>query len=145
MGDEILVEIYGDEADDAERDRLARALRRELLGIREIDKVAGAQAGPAPPGSRSAGLAAVGALVVSVQPTLELLGKVLRVAKGWLDRKPSGAAAPKSMRVTFNGQILDFYPNEQQQAEVVAAFLAAATAGGRSSTPDVSPDAPGDT
>jgi len=148
MGSEVLAETYADDLRPAERDRMAKALRGELMGIREVDSVAAAEAGPAPPGTKSAGLAAVGGLVVSVQPTLELLEKVLRVAKAWVDRRRSGAAAPKAMRVTVNGQSLDFNSNEQQATDVSGTFLAVAVAAGprsatsttRANSPDAAED-----
>jgi hypothetical protein len=141
MSSEILVEMYADDLRPAERALMSEALRREMLGIREVDSVAAAEAGPALPSTKSAGLAAVGGLVVSVQPTVELLGKVLQVAKAWLDRRRSDAVAPKAMRVTINGQSLDFYPNEQQATDVLAIFLAEAVAAGARRAPGTTRDA----
>lgn len=133
MTDEILVEVFAEEG-PAERDRMAQELRRELLEIREVDGVVPAVAGPAPPGTKAVGLMAIGALVVELTPTVEVLRKLLGTALGWLSRR-ADAEAPKAMRVTINGHTMEFTPDEEQQAEVVRAFIEAATAGPAGATP----------
>jgi hypothetical protein len=122
MSDEVKVELFAADADADELDRMASALRRELLDIPEVDRVAPVTAGPAPAGTRAVDIAAIGAFLVSVKPTAELLGRVLGVVRGWLNR--SGAS---TLKITVNGSTLELKPTEEQQEELVRAFLAKAT------------------
>jgi hypothetical protein len=118
MSDEILLELFDEDLDPAEAERMALSLRRELLEIDEVEDVAAATAGPAPPGARGVELASLGALVVAAQPTMAVLGKVLGLLRSWL--KPGGA----TMRVTVNGQSIELTPSKEQQDALVAGFLA---------------------
>jgi hypothetical protein len=87
---EMLVAVQEEDVDDGELDRLAAMLRNELLGL-DVDEVRRAASGqPAPPGTRGVDVAAVGALVVSLAPTAELLSRVLSTVRAWLQRGPSG-------------------------------------------------------
>ena len=53
MSDDMVVDLYDEDLDPAEVEQLTLALRRELLDVAEVEDVAQAQAGPAPPGSRA--------------------------------------------------------------------------------------------
>ena len=94
MSDEILVELYdeGTPVDADEVDRLTLALRRELLDIDDVESVSGVSAGPAPPGTRGLDIAALGALAVTVRPTVDVLVKVSEwCGAGWgVGRAPAG-------------------------------------------------------
>lgn len=126
MADEILVEVFG-EGDRAEQDRMARELRDELLGVREVEAVNPAVTGPAPPGTRAVGIVAIGALLVEIAGSVSAVDKLVKVALGWFNRRPEG----KAMRVTINGQTIEFTPeSSDQQAEMIRTFVAAATAAG---------------
>lgn len=120
MGDEILVELYaeGEQFDDDELERMRLALRREFLELSEVEAVGTVSAGPAPPGTRGLDIAAIGALAVSVQPTIDVLEKVFGLLRGWLGRNSS------TMRVTVNGQSIELSPTKEQQAALVEAFIA---------------------
>jgi hypothetical protein len=122
----ILLELFSEDADPAETERLTHALRRELLDLREVDDVSPASAGPPPPGARGVDLAALGALVVSVKPTVDLLVKLVGVVQDWLGRHKDPGA--QTMRVTINGQSLELTPTKGQQERIVRQFLEAATA-----------------
>ena len=124
MADEILVEVFG-EGDRAEQDRMAQELRRELLQVREVEAVDPAVSGPAPPGSKGLEIAAIGAVLVQVAGNVDAISKLVKVALGWFNRKPAG----KAMRVTINGQTIEFTPDAAQQAEMMRAFIDAAQAG----------------
>jgi hypothetical protein len=118
MSDDVLLELVGD--DPAENERLALALRDELLEIDEVEDVSQATAGPAPDGARGLDVAAVGALLVTVEPTIELLGKVFRVVQGWLSR---GHQPGQVLKVTINGQSIEFTATSKQQDAVVKQYL----------------------
>ena len=143
MSDDMVVDLYDEDLDPAEVEQLTLALRRELLDVNEVEDVAHAQAGPAPPGSRAIGLAEIGSLIVTVTPTVEALAKVVGVLRGWMaSRKSSGSTKQSAMRITVNGQTLELTPTAEQQQALVEEFVkaAASDAIGRS---DDSPAAPG--
>lgn len=118
MSDEILIELPINEADPAETDRLAQTLRRELLEITEVNAVTAPVAGPAPPGAKGLDFGALGALLVSVKPTVTLVTNVIGVVRGWLDRTGG------TMELTLNGQTIVLKPTREQQQELIAHFIA---------------------
>ncbi len=143
MSDDMVVDLYDEDLDPAEVEQLTLALRRELLDVAEVEDVAQAQAGPAPPGSRAIGLAEIGSLIVTVKPTVEVLAKVVGVLRGWMaSRKASGTTQKSTMRITVNGQTLELTPTAEQQQALVAEFVKAAGADGDGTT-DGSAGAPG--
>jgi hypothetical protein len=118
MGDEVMVELFSTDVDADELDRMAAALRRDLLDIPEVDKVAPVSAGPAPAGTRAVDVTAIGAFLVTVKPSIELLSKVVGVVRGWLRRSGEG-----TLKITVNGSTLELTPTQEQQDELVRAFL----------------------
>jgi hypothetical protein len=78
----------------------ARQLRRELLEL-DVDAVGAPRAGQAPPGSRGADAAALGALVVTIAQS-QLLPSVLDIVKTWLT-----ASRQRSVRLELDGDVLD--------------------------------------
>jgi hypothetical protein len=124
MSDEILVELFSEGApvEPEEIERMTLALRREFLDIDAVESVAPASAGPAPPGSRGLDIAALGALAVTVQPTVEVLVKVFGVLRSWLGKRES------TMRVTVNGQSIELTPTKEQQDALVQRFIKATAA-----------------
>ena len=143
MSDDMVVDLYDEDLDPAEVEQLTLALRRELLDVTEVEDVAQAQAGPAPPGSRAIGLAEIGSLIVTVKPTVEVLAKVVGVLRGWMaSRKASGSAKKSTMRITVNGQTLELTPTAEQQQVLVEEFVKAAATGGEGNAED-SASAPG--
>lgn len=124
MGDQVMVELFSKDADADELDRMASALRRDILGIPEVAQVSPVSAGAPPPGTRAVDVAAIGAFLVTVKPSVQLLGKVVGVVRAWLGRSQTG-----TLKITVNGSTLELTPTQQQQEELVRAFLAkAATA-----------------
>ncbi|CUR55295.1 conserved hypothetical protein [metagenome] len=126
MSEDILVEVFGAGApsDPEELDRITRGLRRELLELQEVAQVAAATAGPAPPGTRGLDVAAIGALAVTVKPTIEVLEKVFGMLRAWMGSRHSSETPQSTLRVTVNGQTIELIPTEEQQAALVAAFIA---------------------
>lgn len=115
----LMVEMYDDGADPEETERQTLALRRELLDLDEVESVRAASAGEAPPGSRAVDVAAVGALIVAVQPTAAAIGKLFAVVRQWLANPLRG-----TMKVTVNGQSIELRATAEQQEQLVETFLA---------------------
>jgi len=119
MGDEILLELFEEtgEATPDETDSAARSLRRDLLDLEVVGSVGPASAGPPPEGARGLDLSALGALLVSAQPTVAVLTKVFGVLRDWMSRRSA------SLRVTVNGQSIELTPTTAQQDALVQAFI----------------------
>lgn len=123
----ILVEFVPADASAEELDRATRALRRELLDVDAVQSVSRATGGPAPDGSRGIGVEAVGALLVSAEPTLEVLKRLLDVVRSWLGRAAGGdEGSGDAMRITVNGHTIELTPTAEQQQALVEKFLAEA-------------------
>jgi hypothetical protein len=122
MVDSILVELFDTRADEVEIDRLTRVVRQELLEIDDVDAVTTPETGPAPEGSRGLALGALGALVISAQPTVEVLTRVFGVIRTFVSR----AGADRKMRLTVNGHSIELLPTDEQQQVLVERFLAEA-------------------
>ncbi len=78
----------------------ARQLRRELLEL-DVDAVGVPGAEQAPPGSRGADAAVLGALVVTIAQS-QLLPSVLDTVRTWLT-----ASRQRSVRLELDGDVLD--------------------------------------
>jgi hypothetical protein len=89
------------DADREELVALAVRLREWLLpvGVESVGLVA---AGPAPSGTRSAGMFVAGVLTVLFARSSELLGKLVNVVQSWLSS--SGA---RSVRLELDGDVLE--------------------------------------
>lgn len=123
MTEDIRVEfVSGPDADPEEIDALTRALRAEILEVDEVDRVDQATAGPAPDGSKGLDVAAIGALVVGVSPGIQAVAKVIEVVRGWLANR-SSSTPPLQMSV--GDKTITVVASEEQQEELVAAFVAA--------------------
>ncbi len=87
--------------DDAEQVAEATlGLRRELLEL-DVDAVEPPRTGEAPPGSRAAEVAALGALVVTVAQS-GMLTPVVAAVQSWLARSP-----PRSVKLELDGDVLE--------------------------------------
>ena len=89
-------------ADEEELERGALRLRDELSAL-DVDRVEPAPGGPVPDDARSGTTAALGALLVSLHPTVGLLTAVVATVRGWLSRP--GAA--RSVRLEVDGDVLE--------------------------------------
>src|SRR5215207_7362728 len=81
----VLVTIGENGADDERLTELTSVLFEELLSG-DADDVARVSAGDAPPGARAVDLAAVGALLVTLQTSVAVLHRVITTVRGWLGR-----------------------------------------------------------
>ena len=80
MATELLIEIFEPDADDETVDELSRDLRSGLLDL-DVDSVSSVPAGPAPAGSKGLDMAAVGALLVQVKDSAQMLTAVIGLAR----------------------------------------------------------------
>jgi hypothetical protein len=83
---ELFIEISLDEGDATELDELTHQLRAEVEGL-HVDSVESVSAGDAPQGTKSADLAAIGQLAVTLAPTI--IPPLFDLLKSWVVRKPS--------------------------------------------------------
>lgn len=79
----------------------AAQLREELCEL-DVDDVTDAVAGDAPPGSKGLDLAVLGALVVRLSQSRELLREVVDTVHDWLNRNDS-----HHVRLEIDGDVLD--------------------------------------
>jgi hypothetical protein len=93
---------------------LTRNLREELLSLR-VDDVVPEIENAAPPGAKAIESVALGALVVSVAPTLA--GAVVGVVASWIKRQTL------DVEVVIDGQHLRGSVTPEQRKEIVAAYL----------------------
>lgn len=111
---------------DAERlDALARGLREELLNL-EVDDVTALSAGPPPPGARALDVVAVGGLLVSLASS-QAVRAVLSTIRRWVGR---GDAAPRTVRLEIDGDVLELSAASPADQERLVALFAARHSGG---------------
>jgi hypothetical protein len=90
---ELLIEVSLEGGDAAELDDLTRQLRAEVEDL-NVDFVGQVSAGPAPEGTKSLDLAAIGQMAVTLAPAI--VPPLFDVLKSWVERKPS---TPVKVRV----------------------------------------------
>jgi hypothetical protein len=110
QANQVLLEFDVEDGDEAELDRAATNLRRQLLEL-EVESVERPSAGAAPPGSRAIELAALGAIVVGLQQPGVLDG-VANVVRSWVGRD-SG----RSVKLSIGGDSIELsqISDEDQQ------------------------------
>lgn len=121
--DARIVVAVGEQGADPERlDTLAYGLRDELLAL-DVDDVQPFTIGAAPPGTRGLELAAVGALVVTLNTSADLVAKIVSTVRGWLGRAPEPT---RTVEVTIGDRSLTLTAaSREEQERLVAQFLAA--------------------
>jgi hypothetical protein len=97
---EVRIEVEPD-ADRDELVALAVRLREWLLPV-GVESVGFVDAGPAPSGTRSAGVFVAGVLTVVFARSSDLLAKLIDVVQSWLSS--SGA---RSVRLELDGNVLE--------------------------------------
>jgi hypothetical protein len=110
----IGVRVLCPDADVEHTHELALNLREALLGT-DVDNVRPGTAGVAPAGAKSGEALAVGALVVTLAPTV--VESLMTVISSWLSRQ-SG-----EVEVEIDGHRLRGQVTQSQRDELVAAYL----------------------
>ncbi|MEO5708652.1 MAG: hypothetical protein ABIQ59_02360 [Nocardioidaceae bacterium] len=120
MATELLIEIFEPDADDETVDELTRDLRSGLLEL-DVDSVSPVPAGPAPDGSKGLDMAAVGALLVQVKGSAQVVAAVVGLVRSWLQR---GRSQTRTLKVTVEGRTLELSAaTDEQQQRIVDEFV----------------------
>jgi uncharacterized protein YjiS (DUF1127 family) len=106
------------DADREELVALAVRLREWLLPV-GVEAVGFVAAGPAPPGTRSAGMFVAGVLTVLVGRSSELLAKLIDVVQSWLS-----SSGTRSVRLELDGDVLEVTGiTRGDQRELIRAWI----------------------
>lgn len=132
----IVVEVAEGGADAERLDALTAQLREELLGL-DVDDVRPAVVGEAPPGSRAIELAAIGALIVTLQQSEQLVAGVVNLVRQFIKRDAGPAL---TVHMTIGGQSIELSnATTDQQQQLVQEFLRSVAAASTSSSPNAAP------
>jgi hypothetical protein len=127
MGPSLAIQLTEPDAEAERLEELTIELRRELLEL-DVDDVARVQEGDAPPGSRSIELAAIGALLVTMNQTTDVLTHIVSTVRDWLRRSPE---PKRTVRMTIGGRSIELSAaSDAQQDRLVAEFIKAGADGG---------------
>ena len=119
MGDDVVLGVVEEGADDARLEILALLLRQELLML-DVRSVEPYDEGTAPEGSKGALAAVAGVLSVSLAPGLQVLGSVVAVVRDWLRRSGSG----RTVKLAIDGDVIELSgASDDVQQQLVDAFV----------------------
>lgn len=109
----LTLQVSDDSADPEQIEAWTVALRRELLelDVAAVDPLPGE---PAPPGSRGAGMVALGALVVSLSNP-DLLASVVSTVQSWIDSRRE-----RSVRLVIGDDVLELHGLSSRQQQRLA-------------------------
>ena len=105
-----MIRIGGPDESDVER--AALRLRDELRTL-AVDDVSPVASGQAPDGTRAPSVADVGALLVSLGPSVQLLTTLVRTTRDWLAR----GTTPHTVRLTIDGDALELGAATSEQQD----------------------------
>ena len=126
MSSALAIELSEAGSDPARLDELTNRLREELLDL-DVDDVERVSAGEAPAGTRAIELAAIGALLVTMQQSGVLVAKVVNTIREWLKRDPEPTRAVK---ITLGDRTIELTAaSSEQQDKLVAEFVRASGGG----------------
>jgi hypothetical protein len=127
MEAELRLQLSEEGADAGRLAVLAGYLRGELLQL-DVEEVKPLQAGEVPPGARGLGVAAVGALLVTVGQSADALRSVVSVVRDWLRR---GQGTGRSVRLEIGGDALELsQASADDQERLIELFLRTHSPGG---------------
>ncbi|MGH3714369.1 MAG: hypothetical protein ACRDT4_13040 [Micromonosporaceae bacterium] len=120
MGTAVLLGVTEDGADDGRIEALSLRLREELLAL-AVQSVERAPGGAAPDDTRAGAAEVAGALVVSIQPTIQLVGALVAVVRDWLRRTGRNTV----VRIEIGGDVLELSgANSETQQRLVDHWIA---------------------
>jgi hypothetical protein len=122
----MIIELFEPDADLETLDELTRNLREELLEL-DVDSVSPPTAGPAPEGSKGLELAAIGALLVQVRSSVQMVSAVVTAVRSWLQR---GSSPNRTLKVTVDGRTLELSAATAEQQQLVVDEFVRSLAGG---------------
>jgi hypothetical protein len=121
MATEIVLHVAEPDADPLRLDDLSRALRAELLEVDATEAVVPLATGPAPEGTRSGLAAAAGALLVTVQPQVAAVVKVVSLVRAWLVR----GGDQRKIRLEVDGDVIELTgATSEQQDRLISEWIA---------------------
>jgi membrane-associated two-gene conflict system component 1 (EACC1) len=129
MTEALSVQLTEEGSDPERLDELTSRLRQELLQL-PVDNVEKVSEGTAPEGTRGLEIAAIGALLVTLQQSGPAISGVINTIREWLKRDPEPTRAVK---ITLGDRTIDLTAaSSEQQDQLVAEFIraSAAAAGG---------------
>src|SRR5262249_33766005 len=116
---QVWVKVEEGGADSERLQELTDRLRAELLEL-DVEDVSGVPETEAPPGSRAVDLAAVGALLVSMTDSMQLLGRLVAAVRSWLAR----SSAERSVELTIGDKTLRVTnASSDQQDRLIEEFI----------------------
>jgi len=116
---QVVVRIAEDSADAERLAELTDGLRSELLEL-DVDDVRRMPGAAPPPGSRGVDPAAVGALLVTLNGSVQLVAHLVTVARSWLDR----SSTPRTVELTVGDATLRLSAaTADQQDRLIDEFL----------------------
>jgi hypothetical protein len=119
---EIVLTLAEDGADDERLDDLGRMLRAELKDLPEATSVDALTVGEAPPGTRGGLVAAAGALVVTAQPQVAAVIKIVSSLWEWLRR---GDGGKRTIRLEVDGDVIELSgASSEMQEKLVEEWIA---------------------
>jgi hypothetical protein len=108
-------------ADTERLEEVTDRLCDELLEL-DVEDVSGVREGEAPLGSRAVDLAAVGALLVSMKDSIQLLGHLVAAVRSWLTR----SSAERTVELTIGDKTLRITnASSDQQDRLIDEFIQA--------------------
>ncbi|MEV6599615.1 hypothetical protein AB0M36_22575 [Actinoplanes sp. NPDC051346] len=108
------VRVLGADLDAEQIQECVRSLRTSILAA-DVDDARPAVAGSAPAGAKSGEMLAVGALMVTLAPTV--LEAMMGVVASWLSRQPD------DIEMEIDGQRFRGHVTKAQRDDMVAAYL----------------------
>lgn len=116
----VLVALEADaDANDIERETLARQLRSELCHV-DFDSISELDGQEVPAGAKAAELAEWGVWLVTLSASGGVLTSLISVTKDWLDRRGAG----NRIKITIGGDTIELDgASSAQQAALMKAFV----------------------
>lgn len=120
MAQELRILLSDEGAEDRRMAELTGYLREELLQL-DVDDVAPARGGPAPPGARAGDVTQISELLVSLGGAVGALNQVMTVLRGWLGRCHEGRP---TLKVALGDDVLEISgATDAQVAEAFETFV----------------------
>jgi hypothetical protein len=118
---DIQVRVMESGAEAHELEELASALREEILEL-DVDQVKRLSSGDAPPdGTRALDVASIGALLVTLSSSSELMSRVVSVLRAWADRRGG-----RSVEITVGSNSIRLIgASKAQQDRLIEQFIRA--------------------
>ncbi|MDQ3103932.1 MAG: hypothetical protein M3Q87_01685 [Actinomycetota bacterium] len=119
MDTQVLVTIDEDGADALRLEALSLGLRGELLTL-DVDDVRHVPGGEVPRGARAIDVAAVGALMVTLTGSVDLVGRIVGSVRSWLAR----GSPERTVELSVGDKTLKLSAaSPEQQERLVEEFL----------------------